>query len=98
MRMLAPVPILRMFDVAKAREFYLDFLGFAVIAEHRFSPDLPLYMQVQRDGCVLHLSEHHGDSTPGAALRIEVDDIDALHAEFTATGYAYARPGIEPRL
>ncbi len=53
------IPILRIFDEAKAREFYIGFLGFAVDWEHRFAPDLPLYMQVSRDGCVLHLSEHY---------------------------------------
>src|SRR5690349_4182951 len=52
-------PILRSFDEAKAREFYVGFLGFKVDWEHRFEPDTPLYMQVSRDGCVLHLSEHH---------------------------------------
>ena len=31
-----PVPILRMFDEAKTREFYCDFLGFTVDWEHRF--------------------------------------------------------------
>ena len=88
-------PILRSFDEAKAREFYVDFLGFRVDWEHRFEPDLPLYLQVSRDGCVLHLSEHHGDCCPGAAMRIEVDDIDAYHAELTAKQYGYSRPGIE---
>lgn len=53
------IPILRIFDEAKAREFYIDFLGFKTDWEHRFGPDLPLYMQISRDGCVLHLSEHH---------------------------------------
>jgi uncharacterized glyoxalase superfamily protein PhnB len=95
MKLLPPVPILRMFDVTKAREFYLDYLGFAVGFEHRFAPDLPLYMEVRRDGCVLHLSEHHGDASPGSALRIEVDDIDGLHAELTAKNYRFARPAIE---
>ena len=55
---------------------------------------MPLYMGVARDGCVLHLSEHHGDASPGAALRIEVGDLDALHAELTAKPYRYARPQI----
>jgi hypothetical protein len=59
-------PILRIFDEAKARQFYLDFLGFKVDWEHRLEPDLPLYLQVSREGCVLHLSEHHGDCSPGA--------------------------------
>lgn len=31
----APTPILRMFDEAKAREFYIDFLGFHVDKYYR---------------------------------------------------------------
>jgi uncharacterized glyoxalase superfamily protein PhnB len=88
-------PILRIFDEAKAREFYVDFLGFTVDWEHRFEPGLPLYMQVSRDGCVLHLSEHHGDCSPGAAMRIETDALDAFQAELGSRQYKYARPGIE---
>ncbi|WP_137920622.1 glyoxalase superfamily protein [Hydrogenophaga sp. 2FB] len=88
-------PILRSFDEAKAREFYLDFLGFKLDWEHRFEPGFPLYMQVSRGGCVLHLSEHHGDACPGAAVRIETDELDAFHAQLTAAQYKYARPGIE---
>ena len=95
MKLGATTPILRIFDETKAREFYVGFLGFAGEWEHRFAPDLPLYLQVARDGCVLHLSEHHGDCCPGAAMRIEVDDIDALHAELANKNYAYARPGID---
>ena len=95
MQLRAVVPILRIFDEDKARAFYLGFLGFRVDWEHRFEPGLPLYLQVSRDGCILHLSEHHGDCCPGAALRIEVADIDAYHAELSAKNYAYARPDIE---
>ena len=40
------VPIFRIFSVEKAREFYLDFLGFTVDWEHRFGPDFPVYMQI----------------------------------------------------
>ena len=89
------VPILRIFDKSKAKEFYVGFLGFRVDWEHRFEADLPLYMQASRDGCILHLSEHHGDGSPGAALRIEVADIDELHRELIAKPYQYARPTIE---
>ncbi len=88
-------PVLRMFHEAKAREFYIDFLGFQVDWEHRFEDGAPLYMQISRDGCVLHLSEHHGDGSPGAVLRIETDDLDAYHAELLARHYAYASPDIE---
>lgn len=88
-------PILRIFDEAKAKEFYVDFLGFAVDWEHRFDPELPLYLQVSRGSCCLHLTEHHGDCCPGAAVRIHVDDVDALHAELNGKTYRYARPGVE---
>ncbi|MGB6996793.1 MAG: glyoxalase superfamily protein, partial [Pseudolabrys sp.] len=40
------VPVFRIFSLDKAQEFYLDFLGFKVDWEHRFAPDLPVYMQV----------------------------------------------------
>ena len=95
MKLGAVIPILRIFDDAKAREFYVGYLGFKVDWEHRFAPDLPLYLQVARGDCVLHLSEHHGDCCPGAALRIAVDDIEDLHAELAGKTYGYARPVIE---
>ncbi|WP_445938067.1 glyoxalase superfamily protein [Pseudomonas sp.] len=94
MQLAALIPMLRSFDEAKARSFYCEFLGFSEDWAHRFEPGLPLYLQVSRDGCVLRLSEHHGDCCPGAALRISVDDLDALHAELTALAYANARPSI----
>jgi hypothetical protein len=90
-----PIPILRIFDEAKAREFYLGFLGFTVDFEHRFDANAPLYMGVSRDGCKLHLSEHHGDACPGSSVSIRVDDLEAYHQELTARRYKYYRPGLE---
>lgn len=52
-------PILRIFDETKAVEFYVDFLGFRIDWQHRFEANFPLYLQVSRGECVLHLSEHH---------------------------------------
>ena len=88
-------PILRIFDEHLARKFYVDYLGFAIDWEHRFEEGLPLYMQISRDNCVLHLSEHHGDCSPGAAMRIEVDDIEDYHFELSKKVYKNARPSIE---
>lgn len=90
-----PTPILRIFDVAKAKEFYLDFLGFKVDWEHRFEEGFPLYLGISNGSCVLHLTEHHGDCSPGAALRIPTDDLDGYHAQLLAKRYTYAQPGIE---
>jgi catechol 2,3-dioxygenase-like lactoylglutathione lyase family enzyme len=89
-----PIPILRMFDETKAREFYLDFLGFTVEFEHRFAADLPLYLGISRGGVQLHLSEHHGDASPGSTIFMPVLNIDLLHEELTARRYGYGRPEI----
>ncbi|WP_271407763.1 glyoxalase superfamily protein [Pseudomonas sp. Q1-7] len=89
-----PIPILRIFDEAKAREFYCGFLGFSVEFEHRFEADLPLYMGITRAGLQLHLSEHHGDASPGATLFVPMRDIHALHDELIGKRYSYGRPGI----
>lgn len=90
-----PIPILRIFDEAAAREFYIDFLGFRVDWEHRFEAGLPLYMQVSKDDCILHLSGHHGDCCPGGHLRIPMTDIEAYQAALLAKQYKHSRPGIE---
>ena len=89
------IPILRIFDVAKAREFYVGFLGLKVDWEHRFSKDAPLYMQVSRGRLVLHLSEHHGDACPGSTVFVRMTGLKAFHREITSKGYRYLRPGIE---
>ena len=89
-------PIFRSFDEAKAKEFYVDYLGFEVTFEHRFDKDAPLYFGVALgNGTELHLSEHHGDCTPGSTLRLEVDDIASFHAQLAAKNYRNARPGIQ---
>ena len=95
MQFAPAIPILRIFSVDKAREFYLDFLGFTLDWEHRFAPDLPLYMQIHRDGLILHLSEHHGDATPGSAIFARVEDLKALEQELLAKQYGDSRPHAE---
>ena len=93
MKLKSSTPVLRSFDEAKAREFYVWFLGFQVDWQHRFGDNFPLYMQVTRDACVLHLSEHHGDACPGAALRIELAGVDEFCAELQAKDYQNFKPG-----
>lgn len=92
----APVPILRSFDEKRAKAFYLDFLGFELVFEHRFDPGAPLYMGVRKGDCVLHISEHYGDGAPGSAVRIPVDDVSAYMAELRGKHFGNARPG-EPQ-
>ena len=88
-------PILRIFDEKKAKEFYCDFLGFNVVFEHRFSDSMPLYMGLARDGLSLHLSEHHGDATPGANVFVATENIREFHRELAEKQYAYNRLGLE---
>jgi hypothetical protein len=52
-------------------------------------------MQVSLGDCVLHLSEHYGDGSPGASIRIAVKDLDGYHATLLAKAFKYARPGIQ---
>lgn len=93
--MKSPIPIFRIFDEEKAKEFYLTFLEFELDWEHRFEENFPLYMQISQSNCILHLSEHFGDSTPGASIRIEVDNVKMLHTKLQEKNYKYARPGLE---
>jgi len=89
----SPTPILRSFDEARAKAFYIDFLGFELVFEHRFEPGMPLYMGLRHGGCEIHVSEHYGDATPGSAVRIPVDDVSAYMAVLRAKRFGNARPG-----
>jgi catechol 2,3-dioxygenase-like lactoylglutathione lyase family enzyme len=91
------IPVLRIFDVAKAREFYLEFLGMAWDWEHRFATDLPIFAQVSRGELVLFLSEHFGDGTPGTKLILRMRGLGAFRDELLAKAYRHARPAIEAR-
>ena len=88
-------PILRMFDVAKADEFYLGFLGFKVDWEHRFDNNAPLYRGISRAGLIIHQSEHHGDGVPGQHLRINMKGVEEYQKELIGKNYRYYRPGVE---
>lgn len=85
----------RIFSVEKAKEFYVDFLGFTVDWEHHFDEQSPAYLQVSRDGLTLHLTEHYGDCCPGSTVFLWMTGIEELHQELSAKKYKYLRPGIE---
>jgi len=89
------IPILRIFDIDKAREFYIDWLGFTVDWEHRFEPGAPVYFQVSRGEITLHLSEHHGDGTPGSKVFVHCTGLQEFHSLLIAKKYKYNRPGLE---
>jgi catechol 2,3-dioxygenase-like lactoylglutathione lyase family enzyme len=89
------VPTFRIFSLEKAREFYLGFLGFKVDWEHRFEPNAPVYMQVSRQGLAIHLSEHHGDGTPGSMVYVYMNGVAELHRELSEKKYRHNRPSLQ---
>ena len=93
--LLKNVPILRIFDVAKAKEFYIDWLGFTIEWEHQFEENMPYYICVSKDDIQLHLSEHHGDATPGSKVFIVCNEIEKYYAELQSRPYKYYRPELE---
>lgn len=89
------IPIVRIFDVAKAHGFYLGFFGFGVDWEHRFGENMPLYTQVSRGELKLHLSEHAGDASPGCNMVVRTKGLAALHRELDDKKCRYMKPGLE---
>ena len=88
-------PVLRILDIDKAKEFYIDWLGFVIDWEHRFGENFPLYCQVSKDSIVLHLTEHYGDCIPGARIRILMKGLEAFHRQLKEKSYRYYKPGME---
>jgi uncharacterized glyoxalase superfamily protein PhnB len=89
------IPLLRIFDVQKAKDFYIGYLGFTNDWEHRFDDSAPMYMQVSRNGLTLHLTEHHGDCCPGSTVFVWMSGIDDFHREITSKNYGFMRPGLD---
>ncbi|MBN8570923.1 MAG: VOC family protein [Ignavibacteria bacterium] len=89
-------PIFRIFDYNKAVEFYVDFLGFKIDWENRGDDGkAPVYMQVSRGDVTLHLSEHHGDASPGSNIFVEYKDVMEYNKELVDKKYKYNRPGVD---
>lgn len=89
----------RISDEARAKEFQGGFPGFQVDWEALISEGSPIYLQVSHGACVLNLSEHYGDATPGSAMRIGMEDavLDAYQEGLLASAYQFARLG-KPQL
>ena len=75
------VPIFRVKKGYESAKWYAR-LGFEVTGEHRFAPQMPVYLFLQRGDIHLHLSEHKGDAPLGTVVYFYVHDVDAIAAEF----------------
>ena len=84
-----------LYNVEIAQTFYLDYLGFQLDWQHQFGDNFPLYLQVSKGDCVIHLSEHFGDASPHSAIRIYWENLSLLHAELHAKNDKFAKPQIK---
>ena len=91
-----PIPILRMYDVEATKRFYVEYLGFALDWQEG-EGDRPIYLRVSRGPVAFHLSSYAGDGTPGTAVVIQLDDVEAFQRELATKNYPFMNPGIEPR-
>jgi len=92
--MASITPIFRIFDYDKMIAFYIDWLGFKIDWEDRQS-NSPAYLQISMGDILLHLSEHHGDSSPGARAFInDFENLATYHQLLLDKNYKYNRPGI----
>jgi len=79
------LPVLRVRDAAKSRDYYVNTLGFKVNFE---AED---FVSVSRGGCNLFLCQ--GDQgNPGSWVWIDGKDVDALYEEYKASGARIRHP------
>lgn len=80
------VPALRITQYERSKMFYLEKLGFTLEWEHRFTPKLPVFASISRDGMQIYLSEHAGDCQVGGLVHFLIPDVHELHQELVGKG------------
>jgi uncharacterized glyoxalase superfamily protein PhnB len=81
------IPYLRVKDARASLAYYEHCLGFRKLSEHRFAPDLPLCIGIQRGKLRFFLTEHRGDGPFGICVYCFVDDdIDEMFKRCRANG------------
>jgi catechol 2,3-dioxygenase-like lactoylglutathione lyase family enzyme len=86
------IPVFRIFDVEKALGFYIEWLGFKEDWREQFDPNSPFYIQISKENLTIHLSEHHGDGTPGSRIFVVCDGLEDFYQSLKP--YKYYRPSI----
>ncbi|MBS0385387.1 MAG: VOC family protein, partial [Proteobacteria bacterium] len=43
----------------------------------------------------IHLSDHHGDASPGVTIGVQLSGVRAVHADLIGKNYKYNRPSLE---
>ncbi|MBT5873254.1 MAG: VOC family protein [Candidatus Latescibacteria bacterium] len=95
------IPVLRMLDEARAKAFYIDYLGFEIDWEHRFeaaTTNSPLYMQIHQGDAVIHLNGHAEQDASTSEVRIPVRGLEDYCAYLRAKNADYPKPSVvDPR-
>lgn len=90
------IPVFRIFDYSKAIEFYVNWLGFTINWKHFFDDNSPIYLEIELNEVLLHLSEHHGDGTPGSRVFVRnFKNLREFHQEISEKNYKFNRPRLE---
>ena len=75
---------------------YIIFSNYGyIINSYKFADNFPSYLQISKDDCIIHLTEHFGDASPHSAIRIYWENLTLLHTELEAKHYQFAKPQIE---
>lgn len=80
-RLKPPIPVLRVTTIEAAREFYVDFLGFAFDWGHEESEAVSHYAQVSRDGVQLHLATEGEGGRMATVLFRDMSGLATFHRE-----------------
>lgn len=78
---MAAMPILRVTDVDRSLAWWRR-LGFVAEFRHQFEADQPRFVGIEREGCVIYLSEHRGDAAGPGLVYLWVPDVDEVATEF----------------
>jgi len=79
------VPFLRVGDVERSLEFYVDQLGFRENWRHQADADLPRVVSITRGGVTIVLSEHTEVSF-GGLVYLYTTELDIVFHELVARG------------
>ncbi|MGF1531526.1 MAG: glyoxalase superfamily protein [Puniceicoccaceae bacterium] len=91
--MKTPIPVLRIFDEAQTKGFSIIFLASKANWEHHLPAGMSLYMEVSSGDCVLHLSEHHRGCSPGARVRIQMNNLDGDLDALRSSSHQHSKLG-----
>jgi len=82
------IPTFGITDYQTAVNFYVATLGFEINWEHRFTPTDPIYMQISKNGLVLHLSENKRFENK-VIIFVETKNLKAFHRELREKNPAF---------